>query len=59
MYVKVWNLLIYLPQSWQKYLWQTVTYLPAIRAFWFIIAFDLLEDRRTIDVIVSIFSPLF
>ena len=29
-----------------------------ILAFWLVLAYDLLEDRRTIDVIVSKFFPL-
>ena len=29
-----------------------------ILAFWLVLAYDLLEDRRTIDVIISKFFPL-
>ena len=29
-----------------------------VLAFWLVLAYDLLEDRRTIDVIVSKFFPL-
>ena len=30
-----------------------------ILAFWLLLAYDLLEDRRTIDVIITKFLPLF
>ena len=37
-------------------IWCIIT--QVILAFWLVLAYDLLEDRRTIDVFISKFSPL-